>query len=159
MPGGRLRLVEPSTASWRHRRMPRDGRVFLCAPHCVVERKRREIVRNLNGLEPHCVEMLLESRPRDETDVFLLRSTVVEWNDEKWRRRALHAGWTALIGRHTSPVLIGHQTLELLRSHWLNLEPLALDNPRPVCFISKSSKRTANSKYVIGSMPIRGLSR
>ena len=44
-------------------------------------------------------------------------------------RRALHAGRTAPIGRHSSPALIGHQTLELLRSDWLNLEPLALDNP------------------------------
>ena len=32
--------------------------------------------------------------------------------------------------------VIGHQTLELLRSDWLNLEPLALDNNRPVCFTS-----------------------
>ena len=31
--------------------------------------------------------------------------------------------------------LIGHQTLELLRSDWLNLEPLALDNPRPARLI------------------------
>ena len=44
-------------------------------------------------------------------------------------RRALHAGRTAPIGRHSSPALIGHQTLELLRSDWLNLEPPALDNP------------------------------
>ena len=44
-------------------------------------------------------------------------------------RRALHPGRTAPIGRHSSPALIGHQTLELLRSDWLNLEPLALDNP------------------------------
>ena len=50
----------------------------------------------------------------------------------------MHAGRTAPIG---------HQTLELIRSDWLNLEPLPLDNPRPVCFISK---RTANFKYLIG---------
>ena len=145
---------------------------------------------NVPGL--HLGEMSLESRPRDETDVFfdalhtaLLKERArflaeFEWPRTTLRRnvtrvtatsrdgrvfaplhnfltnrrvvgtaslkervrnegagllychryrRALNAGRTAPIGRHSSLALIGHQTLELLRSDWLNLEPLALDNP------------------------------
>ena len=50
-----------------------------------------------------------------------------------WYRWNTVSGAVLLSGP-CSFAVIGHQTLELLRSDWLNIEPLALDNHRPVCF-------------------------
>ena len=94
-------------------------------------------------------EMSFDERPGDETDVFSLRSTIsfpinfphkstgAASLNEKTRNEGaglLYRQCRALYAEDGSD----KSTLELLRSDWLKLEPLVLDNPGPVCLISKA---------------------
>ena len=169
----RLRLVDtggatvesPRIAAWRNdtrsETTRRDGRVFGCAPHCVVEGKSA-ISRGIRMASNHTAWKCHLSNGHETRRTCSIRFPISLTNRGavgtaslkersrnegarllyRQRYSALDAGRMALMVRHSSPALIGHTTLELLRSDWLNIEPLVLDNPRPMYFISKSSKRT-----------------
>ena len=100
------------------------------------KRKKKEEA-NVPG--SHLGEISFDGRPRDETDVFPLRSTIrfpISLTDRRAvgnaslremtrnegagllhrQCRPLHAGKTALIGRYSSSFALVGQTLELIRS-------------------------------------------
>ncbi len=70
--------------------------------------------------------MAFEFQPRDVTDVFLLSSAISLTNLREMKAHACYTVARCMPGGRLWLV----DTLELLPSDWLNLEPLALDTPQ-----------------------------